>query len=149
MGLLRKGKGLSRRAKKTIRRSISGVCMATAIIVALVPAEVSRGYSTIPAEAVANDDYSYGVKDDGTDDTDLEIEGNSFKLDRYDFSTGTTDDDRPTYKTKYVRQSSDGSFEYGWQFVIYQDNYKGVNYGIICDYNSSYQANTLELSKSL
>ena len=149
MGLLRKGKGLSRRAKKTIRRSISGVCMATAIIVALVPAEVSRGYSTIPAEAVANDDYSYGVKDDGTDDTDLEIEGNSFKLDRYDFSTETTDDDRPTYKTKYVRQSSDGSFEYGWQFVIYQDNYKGVNYGIICDYNSSYQANTLEIAKSL
>ena len=146
MGLLKKGKGLSKRTKKTIRRSLSGVCMVSAIIVALVPAQVSEGYSEIPAAQAANNDYSYGI--DASDDIDL-VDAGTLKLDLYDPDTETTSDSRPVYTTKYVRRASDGSYEYGWQFKIYRDDYMGTTYGVICGYNSSYQANTLEISKSL
>lgn len=155
MGISKTGKKMPRRVKKAIRRALSGVCMVSAIIVALVPAEVSEGYTTIPASAVAAYDYSYGVSDNGSDDITTNPTGMDLSL--YDKSTGTFTGNTSfidsitgePYKTLYVRQDLQGNYEYGWQFKMYLQNYNSKSYGVICDYNSSYQADVLEVSKSL
>ncbi len=145
MGVLKTKKKLPRRVKKTIRRTLSGLCMISAIIVALVPAKPSEGYTVIPDTQVSNYDYSYGVLSDGTDDLTLSLDG--VDLGKYKPTSSLSDSD--VYKTYYVRQSSGGEYEYGWQFMVYDQTIGGSSYGVICDYNSLYETDLLEINKYL
>ncbi|SCW99878.1 Leucine rich repeat-containing protein [Lachnospiraceae bacterium YSD2013] len=136
---------LSRKVKRTIRKALSGVCMASALIVALVPARPTKGYSTMPDDKVTAYDYTYGVVDTGADDLPLSLDG----IDLSKFKPTQTINDSDVFKTYYVRRESQGNYEYGWQFKAYQDNYNGQNFGIICDYNSTYETELLEINKYL
>ncbi len=142
MGVSKSKKKIPFRVKKAIRRSLSGVCMVSAIIVALVPAQVSEGYSSIPADQVTALNYNYGVASDESDDITLSS-SKTINLDAY------TDGTNPKiYKTYYVRETQ-GNYEYGWQFELYSAKYNGNTYGVICNYNSSYQTSLLEINKYL
>ena len=68
MGVLKTKKKLPRRVKKTIRRTVSALCMVSAIIVALVPAKPTEGYTQIPPAQISALSYAYGIQSDGTDD---------------------------------------------------------------------------------
>lgn len=126
--------------KRTIRKSVGGLCIASSLIVALIPPTVSEGYSTIPAGA---GNYDYGVVATGADDVDLGLGSVDLSL--------KSDSSTPKYQTKYVRRAGDGSYEYGWQFLIYLQTLDqgSAPYGVICDYNSLYSSNSLTINKSL
>ncbi|MBP5453150.1 MAG: hypothetical protein J6Y09_00830, partial [Lachnospiraceae bacterium] len=144
MGVLKTKKKLPRRVKKTIRRTVSALCMVSAIIVALVPAKPIEGYTTIPAAQVTARDYSYGVDASG-DNLSLSLSG----VDLGKYKPTNTLSDSDIYKTYYVRTDPQGNYEYGWQFKVYDQTSGGSNFGVICDYNALYETDLLEINKYL
>nr|MCR4718484.1 leucine-rich repeat domain-containing protein [Bacillota bacterium] len=142
MGVLKTKKKLPRRVKKTIRRTVSALCMVSAIIVALVPAKPIEGYTDIPATEKAAFNYAYGIKDDGNDDVQM---SNAVDLGKYRPNNSLNDSD--IYKTYYVRTDPQGNYEYWWKFKVYAQNVGGSSYGVICDYNTLYQTDLLEINK--
>lgn len=143
MGVFSTLKKMPRRVKKTVRRSLSGVLMASAIIVAAIPPEVNKASVTPTIE----NSYAYGVTpEDTTDLSSFDTNLSGVFLDKYDVSTGNTTDGSPLYKTMTVKQLSGGAYEIGWQFKLYTlSNGKGV----ICEYNSMYATGTLEIDAML
>ncbi len=145
MGVFNTTKKMSRRVKKTIRRTLSGVCMVSAIIVALVPPEVTKAYTP---PSISNS-YSYGVAE--TDRTDLNkydanLVSDSVDLSKYGTTPEYSEGGSKIYKTMTVKQLSSGAYEIGWQFELYTlPNGKGV----ICKYNSMYATGTLEIAAML
>lgn len=153
MGVFSAINKIPRKVRKAIRRSISGVCMVSALIVALVPAEVSRGY-TSPG-TVSTTDYSYGVAD--SDITPVSIlNSGSVDLTLYssgaitDTSTGTINAGDPdVYKVLQVRRISDGTYNVNWQFKLYLQSVNGVDMGVICQYNSTYPEGTVSIDPTM
>lgn len=144
MGVFNTSKKLPRKVKKTIRRTLSALCMVSAIIVALVPPEVTKAYV---APSIANS-YEYGVE--ATDTTDLKLLDANLVNDSVDLSKfgkpGYTESDPTIYKTMTVKKLTTGAYEIGWQFELYTlPNGKGV----ICKYNSMYATGTLRIAAML
>lgn len=142
MGVLKTKKKLPRRVKKTIRRTVSALCMVSAIIVALVPAKPTEGYTQIPPAQITALSYAYGIQSDGTDDVAL-----TSSIDLAKYRPTNTLQDSEIYKTYYVRTDPSGNYEYWWKFKAYAQNVGGSSYGVICDYNTLYQTNLLEINK--
>lgn len=145
---------LSRKVKRTIRKALSGVCMASALIVALVPARPTRGYVEPGADSSHAISYSYGVEE--SDSTDLSYYDSSLSgivLDRYNNSAhegyGYNGDETHLVKTYMVSKLSDGSFDYNWQFKVYQQAVNGSPYSIVCKYNDTYAAGTVSIEASI
>ncbi len=68
---LRSGKKkMSRKLKRTIRKTLSGICLASALVVALIPAAPTRA-QVDPVYTTANVSYDYGVQD--ANETDLSV----------------------------------------------------------------------------
>jgi len=139
MGVSKTVKKMPKRVKKAIRKTLSGICMVSAIIVALVPAEVSEGYTKIEGQYLTDHNYNYGVSGNGDDFTTT----STVQLDKYKNNHSIA-----TNKTYYVRETQ-GNYEYGWQFLTYPETVNGTTMGVICDYNSSYSTNLLEINKYL
>lgn len=142
MGVFNSVKKMPRRVKRTIRKTLSGICMVSALTVALVPAEVSTAYQ---APSLSNS-YAYGVE--ATDKTVLkDYDTNLAEIDLAKYgTTGYKDTDSTIYKTMTVKQLSTGAYEIGWQFKLYTlPNGKGV----ICNYNSMYATGVLEIAAML
>ena len=138
-------KKMSRRVKRTIRKALSGVCLVSAIIVALVPATPTKGY-TPPEYTTANVSYSYGISDN--DKTDLSVlDANLVGIDLAAHQSSTP----PTiYKTLTVKQLSTGAYELGWQFELYTiPSGAAAGKGIISKYNSTYATGTLNIAATL
>ena len=146
MGLFASAKKMPKRVKRTIRKSLSGVCLASSLIVAAVPAAPAQGYTIIPSNLVQEYDYSYGVDQEETKGDDIDL-GLSISLNEYKPVNKLAEGD--LYKTLYVRQDPQGNYEYGWQFQLYKQKFQGVWQGVICDYNSSYETELLEVNKYL
>lgn len=153
MGVFSNVKKMPRRVKKAIRRSVSGVCMVSAIIVALVPAKPTQGYVAPGTNTLS--DYSYGVEasdvtpsailDSGTVDLTLYSSGAIT-----DTSVGTIHPGEPdVYKVLKVKQLSDGTYNVNWQFKMYLQSLNETDMGVICQYNSTYQAGTVEIDPTM
>lgn len=142
MGVFDSINKIPRRVRKTIRRTLSGVCMASALIVALVPPQATKAYNPPSMDNT----YAYGVE--ATDRTALEDYDTNLKdidLSKYG-KPGYTDSDPTIYKTMTVKKLSAGAYEIGWQFKLYTlPNGKGV----ICSYNSMYERGMLEIAAML
>ena len=69
MATAKKKKTLSRKMKRTIRKSVAGVCMVSSLVVAAIPATPTRAYVAPGSEAGKPTTYTYGVE--ATDSTDL------------------------------------------------------------------------------
>lgn len=139
MGVINTKKKIPGWVRKTIRKSVAGVCIASSLIVAAIPPKISEGYTKIEGNAT---DYSYGIDVSGNSDDLSYLEG-AINLDLKNDST------TEKYKTLYVRKAGDGSFEYGWQFEIYLQTISTTQYGVICGYNSLYSSSELAINKSL
>ncbi len=143
MGVFKSTKKMSRRTRKAVRRALSGVCMASALIVALVPARITTAY----VAPTINNTYSYGVEaSDFTNLSDFDADLKSVDLSKYG-TTGYTDSDSTIHKTMTVKQLSSGAYEIGWQFKLYTLASSGK--GVICEYNSMYATGTLEIASLL
>ncbi|MBO7358064.1 MAG: leucine-rich repeat protein, partial [Lachnospiraceae bacterium] len=144
---------MSRKIKRTIRKSLSGVCLASALIVALVPAKPTQGYVE-PGYIDQKINYSYGVEE--TDSTDLSyydsglanVDLNKYKKEA-GYGLGGESDEAQVRKTYMVRQLSDGTYEYNWQFKIYQQDVNGSPYSIVCKYNDTYASGSVSILPSM
>ena len=138
-------KKMSRRVKRTIRKALSGVCLASAIIVALVPATPTKGY-TPPTYTTADVSYAYGVEAD--DVTDLSVL--DANLAGIDLAAHLGANPPETKKTLTVKKLSTGAYELGWQFEVYKiENGAAQGKGIISKYNSTYATGTLNIAATL
>lgn len=138
-------KKMSRRVKRTIRKTLSGVCLASALIVALIPATPTRGY-VAPTYTTADVSYAYGISDN--DQTDLStLDANLVGIDLAAHLKTPT----PTiYKTLTVKKLSTGAYELGWQFEVYKiPSGAAAGKGIISKYNSTYATGTLNIAATL
>ena len=143
-------KKMSRRVKRTIRKALSGVCLVSAIIVALVPATPTKGY-VAPTFTATDVSYAYGVEE--TDKTDLSVlDANLVGIDL----AAHLGDNPPTiengklFKTLTVKQLSTGAYELGWQFKVYRiESGASAGKGIISEYNSTYATGTLNIAAML
>lgn len=154
MAVNKKKTKMSRRTKKTIRRSVSALCMASAILVALVPPKPTEAYIQ-PTETT----YEYGVET--TDETAYSAKGDKLYSDGVnlklyadktisDTSTGTIYAGEPdVYKILKVSQLSDGTYTVNWQFKVYLQNVSQVAMGVICEYNSTYAAGVVTITPSM
>ena len=134
-------KKMSRRVKRTIRKALSGVCLVSAIIVALVPATPTKGY-VAPTYTATNVSYTYTISDN--DRTDLSILDSN--LQGIDLAKHINDPDNTNIsQTKTVTKLSDGNYEIMWQFDIYTIGGRGI----ISKYNSLYNTGELEIAASL
>ncbi len=133
---------LSRKVKRTIRKALSGVCMASALIVALVPARPTQGYvePTITTTTVS---YTYGVEE--TDKTDLaQLDTNLTGINLAKHLDGSLSDS-DKHRTMSVTRLSNGDYEIMWQFEVYTIDGRGI----ISKYNSLYNTGELEIAASL
>lgn len=151
MAELKKQTKMSRKMKKTIRKSVAGVCMVSSLIVALVPAAPTRAY--VAPGTVTSTSYAYGVE--ATDSTDLTYYDSGLSgvvLDKYNNSTyptfGYTNED-DLVKTYMVSQKTDGSFDYNWQFKVYSQTVNGSPYAVVCKYNDTYAEGTVSIRASI
>lgn len=140
---------ISRRTKRVIRKTLSGICIASALIVALVPAAPTEAYITpsISGQIVS---YDYGVEP--TDRTDLSKYDTGLagiNLDKYDVSSGNLTGGGTPVKTYSVSETSDGALDYNWQFMVYQEAVNGAPFAIICDYNDTYAAGTVAITANI
>ncbi len=137
-------KKLSRKVKRTIRKTLACMCLASALVVALIPATPTRAYVE-PELTTSTVNYAYGVEDaDVTNLASLDANLNGISLDEH--ITGT-----PTiHRTYTVKQLSTGAYELGWQFELYTiQNGPSAGKGIICTYNSTYATGTLKIAATL
>ena len=134
----RNEKKLSAKSKHVIRKSIGGVLLASALIVAAIPA---GGSGMAQAAAVNNNpamDYSadsaYGRNGEFTLD-------NASVLD----STG-----RDVYSSFEIRQvNGRDTLVWKYKYFIPPEGISGSTVGVICGYNDSYSVDTLNLSGRL
>lgn len=129
-----------RHMKKQVRRTIAGVIMASAIVVAAIPVKDIEASAT---KVNDNADTRTATLDYATASTaNPEISFSGFD---------SLDPTGKTIKTSYsVRQLSDGSWSYDWQFKYYVDTVAGEdgtsNGAIISEYNSTYPESVVTLS---
>nr|MCR4728713.1 hypothetical protein [Lachnospiraceae bacterium] len=137
-------KKLSRKVKRTIRKTLACMCLASALVVALIPATPTRAYVE-PELTTSTVNYAYGVEDtDITNLASLDANLNGISLDEH--ITGAP----PIHRTYTVKQLSTGAYELGWQFELYTiDNGPSAGKGIICTYNSTYATGTLKIAATL
>lgn len=144
MGILSNSKKMPKKVKRAIRRTLSGICMVSAIIVALVPAQPTRAY----VEPEIANGYDYGIEEsDKTDLSKLDANLITDKVELNKFGTPGYEEGDPTiYKTMTVNKLTTGAYEIGWQFELYTlENGKGV----ICKYNSTYAKGKLRIAAML
>ena len=143
---------LSRKVKRTIRKALSGVCMASALIVALVPARPTKGY-VAPGYDNSMINYTYGVEEsDSTDLTYYDSSLNGVILDKYNnpaYPTyGYTNED-DLIDTYCVGKLSDGTYEYNWQFKVYSQVVNGAPYAIVSAYNDTYSSSLVDIEATI
>ncbi|MBP5151500.1 MAG: leucine-rich repeat domain-containing protein, partial [Lachnospiraceae bacterium] len=133
-------KKMSRKLKRTIRKTLSGICLASALVVALIPAAPARA-KVDPVYNTTTVSYDYGVQD--ADETDLKVLDTNLTGIELDVNNITPAPQ--IWETKTVTKLSDGSYEIMWQFKVYTIGGRGI----ICEYNSLYNKGELEIKASL
>lgn len=127
------GKKTNRRLKKTVRRTLGGLLLASSIIVAAIPFPDAEAYdpatAAVPAYDVTSADYVYTYSDLGNYSTDTDFKS---------MSTGEINKALIMYKTK------SGSWQLDWQFEYWLPSV-GSN-GYITGYNSQYSVVEIILS---
>ncbi len=128
---------LSAKSKHVIRKSIGGVLLASALIVAAIPA---GGSGT--AEAAYNNNPVMSYDTDSTCDRNGDFTlANADVLD----STG-----RDIYSSFEIRQiNGRDTLVWKYQYFIPDEGISGSTVGVICGYNDSYSVDTLNLSGRL
>ncbi len=145
-------KKTSRRTKRIVRKTIAGLCMASAIIVACIPAPKTAAYVTPTGY-----DYKYAVE--ATDSTPKASMGdplysNGVELDKLYFDTfnpgGTLQEDDPSvFKIMNVLPLTNGTYTLNWQFKIYLQTVGSIPMGVICKYNSTYAADDISIQPTM
>lgn len=147
MGVRKSNSKISRRTKRVVRKTLSGICIASALIVALIPATPTVGYQSPSTSSAGLVSYVYGV--DVSDNTllsnyDSGLQGIS--LDKYYINKEATEGLEKTYM---VRQMTDGSFDYNWQFMVYPQTVQQSTYSVICKYNDTYASGTVSIAANI
>lgn len=119
-------KKVNLRLKKTARRTIAAVLMISAIIIAMIP---------IP-EVQA--DAGYNVTD-----TDKIVINNGITLS----ADGIAADD--IHNALVIGKMSDNTYQLDWQFKFFMQTVKGSPRGVISEYNSTYQKDTVNLNPNV
>ena len=134
----RNEKKLSAKSKHVIRKSIGGVLLASALIVAAIPA----GGSGMAQAAAVNNNPAMDYSADSTEDRNGEFTlDNASVLD----STG-----RDVYSSFEIRQvNGRDTLVWKYKYFIPPEGISGSTVGVICGYNDSYSVDTLNLSGRL
>lgn len=151
-------KKVTRRLKKSVRRSLSAVLMITAIAVAAIPVpETYAGTGRSAARAVGltpRTDGSYAYADrlditDSANDDPLEpmngwgyskaIGGQGTDWKKEDHKNDTVEQDKGNgiYRTLSITPLNDDTYSLNWRFKFYQVRDNDTNYGVVCDYNNT------------
>ena len=128
------GNSTKRRMKKSVRKTIGGLFMATSIIVAAIPFPDSYAYdpatAAIPAYDVSNTDYIYTYPD-------LDYDSNT------DFEAKAAGGDGSISKALIMSRTSAGSWQMDWQYEYWVKT-EGSN-GYITEYNNQYSVDDIKL----
>ena len=134
---------MTRKMKRTIRRSVAGVCMVSSLIVAAIPATPTTAYVSPGSVAGQPTSYAYGVEE--TDSTDLSYYDPSLStidLEKYYNDVSGQDSYDKTYM---IRRLSDGSYDYNWQFKVYGQTVNETLLSIIAKYNDTYASGAVSV----
>ena len=135
-------KKTKRRMKKQVRRTKGGLFMASAIIVAAIPAQGLQAAQQLKADTVADSRGSTNVNyvaNDGS--TNYETLSSAAYLTKP--STATE------YKSYSVTPLSGGDYSYNWAFKFYETTGPFGTRAIINGYNNLYQTDNLILGNFL
>ncbi len=147
MATAKKKKTLSRKLKRTIRKSVAGVCMVSSLVVAAIPATPTRAYVAPGSVAGKPTTYTYGVE--ATDNTDLSYYDPSLaSIDLAQFYNDVSGQDSYP-KTFMIRRQSDGSYDLSWQFKVYSQIVNGNALAIISKYNDTYASGAVSVKTAL
>jgi len=119
-----------RRLKKSVRRTVGGLCLASAIMVAAIPFPEAEAYNPVVESIPA---YDVGVSDYIYDYPDLDYPTNT------DFTTMSGTVKRATVLAK----NNSNQYSLDWQFEYWLGT--GGGNGYITDYNDQYQMDTVTL----
>ncbi|MCR4989520.1 MAG: leucine-rich repeat protein [Lachnospiraceae bacterium] len=129
-----------RHMKKQVRRTIAGLFMASAIVVAAIPVQGIQA-STEKVNDPANPDTRGAMPAYDATGKDLTL----------DFSAELTPGTKTKYKSYSTRQLSDGTWSWSWMFEYYLEQIATgtppyPQYGIISQYNSIYPEENITVS---
>ncbi|MDD6811655.1 MAG: leucine-rich repeat protein [Lachnospiraceae bacterium] len=132
-------KKTNRKLKRSIRRSIAAVLMITAIGIAAVP---------VPENYAEGDPSSSGGSNSTTivEPTAYKYPSSPNKICQESYKPAS---DATIYSAKIITPLSDGSYQLDWQFKFFLKNVSGSQKGIICQYNSTYQQDTVVLNPNV
>lgn len=130
-----------RRLKKSVRRTLGGVCLASAIMVAAIPFPDAVAYNpataAIPVYSLDPSDYSTFNFTDGNDNY-------SSDTDFYDLANVSHIGEIKRATT--VLTTSNNNYQLDWQYEYWVNN--GGN-GFVTGYNSQYTADSIDIGSRL
>lgn len=156
-------KKVTRRLKRSVRKSLAAVLMITAIVVAAIPVPetyADNGQAVSRAGIQPRTDGSYSYDDNnniiGEDEPMNPMDGWGPQDPNWDKesnkNTPLEDEIRDSgiYRTfSITKLTGDGGYRLDWQFKFYQVQYNNSDYGVVCDYNDTlYQDGTIEMQES-
>ncbi|MCR4750177.1 MAG: leucine-rich repeat protein [Lachnospiraceae bacterium] len=128
------GSSTKRRMKKSVRKTIGGLFMASAIMVAAIPFPDAYAYdpatAAIPDYGVTTDDYKYTYND-------LDFDSNTDFVEKANSGQGSI------YRALIMSKTSAGSWQMDWQYEYWLAS-KGAN-GYITAYNAQYSVEDIKL----
>lgn len=130
-----KAKKKNLKLRRQIRKTVGALFMVSAIVIAAIPVQ-GLSAETLKAETVV-DNRGSGAYPDSIDDLDLNA---GIKLDGPGTST--------VYTAYSIRQLTDGSYSYNWQFEYYLITVNGNTNAIISKYNDNYPENEVVIGNS-
>lgn len=132
---------LSRKGKNVIRKSIAGVLMASALVIAAVPTDMS-------GTAKAADQSGLNYETDKTAARNGDLIGKDGSGNAITFLTPPADSD---IKYSYQVLQVDGTWSLMWKYKYYiPDNIDGNhNLGVVCGYNDYINIDTLNLETDI
>lgn len=151
-------KKVTRRLKRSVRKSLAAVLMITAIVVAAIPVpEMAASDGKIQSRTTQIRQESYSYNDDGSADKDMVMDpGSDFwnppsGWNKEDAKNNTAEQDRAmgVERSLTIAQMSDGQWRLGWQFKFFLEQVAGKDMGVICDYNGTYFNGAITLNPNV
>lgn len=139
-----------RRLKRSVRHSLAAVLMITSIAVAAIPVPENAAAPAYVAPVVDTPDafqYMYGKSINDTDGKLIEaVQTYQEKFKNIEKQDGNT----KLYSSYTVKEKSNGSWEYDWQFKFFRaDDGSGSLAAVIDEYNNTYTEKEVELNADI
>lgn len=139
---LKKKRKISRRGKSVIRKSIAGVLLASALVIAAVPSDSS-------GQASAANQNGLSYSSDISADRNADLKGVDSSNNPITFLTAPSDESQIKYSYQILQVDGTWSLMWKYKYYVPASIDGNTNLGVVCGYNDYINIDTLDLRSDI